>query len=189
MFFWFIKIIAYIPFWLLYPTFIKKKTKLPKGKCIFVCNHLSNLDALILLNSFCRTQYVVAKKELYKRPLLRAFLKGMKTIPIDRQNIDIASIKQCLAVLKNNKTLTLFPEGTRNKTIEPLLEIKDGAGIFAIKSGAPIVPIWIKKKPRLFRFNTFYVGEPFYLTKEDSQNCGEIIKNHLLNLRKEYLKK
>ena len=189
MFFWFIKVIAYIPFWLLYPTFIKKKTKLPKGKCIFVCNHVSNIDALILLNSFWRAQYVIAKKELFKRPLLRAFLKGMKSIPIDRDNVEISTIKQCMSVLKKDKVLTIFPEGTRNKTDKPLLEIKDGAGVFAVKSGAPIVPIWIKKRPKPFVFNTVYVGEPFYLTKENSQNSGEIIKNHLLNLRQEHIKK
>ena len=189
MFFWFIKIIAYIPFWLLYPTFIKKKTKLPKGKCIFVCNHISNIDALILLNSFCRSQHVIAKKELFKRPLLRAFLKGMKAIPIDREKVEISTIKQCMTVLKKNKVLTIFPEGTRNKTSEPLLEIKNGASVFAVKSGAPIVPLWFKKKPRLFRFNTLYIGEPFYITKEEADNSGEIIKNHLLNLREEHLKK
>ncbi len=188
MFYWFIKIIAFIPFWLLYPTFVKRKSKLPKGKCIFVCNHLSNIDALLLLNIFTRTQHVLAKKELYKRPLLRAFLKGMKTIPIDRENVEISTVKQCLKLLKNNKTLTIFPEGTRNKTQEPILEIKNGAGIFAVKSSAPIVPIWIKKKPRLFRFNTIYIGEPFYITKEQSDNSGEIIKEQLLKLREESLK-
>lgn len=189
MFYWFMKIIAFIPFWLMFPAIVRKKNKLPKGKCIFVANHRSNVDPLLLVNMFWRTQHFIAKKELFKNPLLRAIMKGMKSIPIDRDKVEISTIKLCLSVLKNNKILTIFPEGTRNKTKEPLLEIKNGTSVFAIKSNAPIVPIWIKKQPRLFCMNTIYVGEPFYLTKEDSDNSGEIIKQHLLKLREQQIKK
>ena len=93
-----------------------------------------------------RKQYCVAKKELFKNKLIKIFLKGMNAIPIDRQKVEISTVKKCLSVLKNNKILTIFPEGTRNKTKEPLGDIKSGASIFATKSNSPIVPIWIKKK-------------------------------------------
>ena len=186
MFYWIIKIVAFIPFWLLYPTIIKKEKKIPKGKCIFICNHKSNIEPLILMNSFWRNQHTISKKELFNKWYLRPILKTMKAIPVDRDKVDISAIKLCLSVLKNNETLTIFPEGTRNKTNEPLLPIKDGTGIFAVKSNAPVVPMWIKKRPRLFVLNTIYVGEEFYLTKENAQNANEIIKHNLLKLRETY---
>lgn len=189
MLFWIMKVIAYIPFWLLYPIRIKKFNKIPKGKCIFIANHLSNIDPLIMVNMFWRKQFVLSKKELFKKPLLRAFLKGMNAIPIDRDNVEIKTIKQCLNVLKNNKTLTLFPEGTRNKTNNLLLEIKNGTGIFAARSNAPVVPMWFKKKPKLFCFNTLYVGEPFFISKDNVDNSGEIIRDNLIKLREKSLNK
>ena len=185
-FYWFLKIICYIPFWLLYPTIIKKETKVPKGKCIFICNHKSNIEPLILMNAFWRIQHTVSKKELFKKWYTRPFLKAMKAIPIDRDKVDISAVKLCLSVLKKNETLTIFPEGTRNKTNEPLLPIKDGTGIFAIKSNAPVVPMWIKKRPKLFVINTIYIGKEFYINKEDAENANEIIKQKLLNLREKY---
>lgn len=189
MFYWFLKIIAYIPFWLLYPTKVKKFAKIPKGKCVFVVNHRSNIDPLIMVNMFWREQHVIAKKELYKNKLLSAILKGMKTIPIDRERVDLSTIKQSLTVLKKGKILTIFPEGTRNKTNNVLGEIKEGAGLFAIKGDAPIVPIWIKKKPRPFCLNTIYVGESFTLNKSDLEQSSKIIEQQLLLLRERTLKK
>ncbi len=182
MFFWFIKIIAFIPFWIMFPARLKNKKNLPKGKCVIIANHRSNLDPLLLVNMIWRKQYCIAKKELFKNCLLRGFFKSMNAIPIDRQKVEISTVKQCLSVLKNNKILTIFPEGTRNKTNKALGEIKGGASIFAIKSNAPIVPVWIKKKPRLFCFNTIIIGKPFYITKEESSNSDEILKNKLLEL-------
>ncbi len=189
MFFWFIKIIAFLPFWILYPTFVKHKKNLPKGKCIIIANHRSNIDPLLLLNMFWREQHCVAKKELFKNKVLGGFLKKMHAIPIDREKVEISTIKLCLNTLKNNKMLTIFPEGTRNKTKEPLLEIKNGASIFAVKSNAPVVPVWIKKKPRLFCFNTIIVGEPFYITQENLENGGILMRENLLKVREISLKK
>lgn len=189
MFFWFVKILAFIPFWILFPTKIKKFAKIPKGKCIFVANHRSNIDPLIMLNVFWREQNIVAKKELYKNKVFSLVLKGMKTIPINREKVELSTVKHCLTVLKKNKILTIFPEGTRNKTNNILGEIKEGAGLFAIKGNAPIVPIWIKKKPRPFCLNTIYVGEPFVLTKDDLDDSSKIIAEKLLSLRERTLKK
>ena len=187
MFYWLIKELAYITFWLFCPTILKERKNLPKGKCIFVVNHKSNFDPLVLCNTIWREQHILAKKELFKHFGLRLFLKGMKSIPVDREKVEISTLKQCFSVLKNNKVLTIFPEGTRNKTKEPLLEIKDGAGIIAIKTNAPIVPIWIKKKPRPFVLNKVYIGKPFYLTIED-ENPNEIIKQKLLEVEENTIK-
>ena len=187
MFYWLIKVLAYIPFWIFCPTILKGRKNLPKGKCILVVNHKSNFDPLVICNMIWREQHILAKKELFKHFGLRSFLKGMKSIPVDREKVEISTLKQCFSVLKNGKILTIFPEGTRNKTKEPLLGIKDGAGIIAIKTNTPIVPVWIKRKPRPFVLNKVYIGEPFYLTKDD-ENPNEIIKQKLLEVRDKNVK-
>lgn len=183
MFYYIMKILAFIPLWIFCPTIIKGKRNIPKGKCIFVINHRSNFDALIILNMIWRRQYVLCKKEAFKHFPTRCILKGMGAIPVDRQKVELSTLKQCFFVLGKEKVLTIFPEGTRNKTNEPLLKLKDGAGIIAQKTNSPIVPIWIKKKQKPFCFNTIYVGEPFYITKED-KNSNEIISQKMLELKK-----
>lgn len=182
MFFWLIKILCYIPFWLLYPVVFKGK-KIPKGKVVLISNHISNCDPLILLNMIWRSQYVISKKELFKSKIGNAFFRGMKAIPVDREKVEISTIKQSLSVLKKGKILTIFPEGTRNKTDQPLLEIKNGASIFAYKANAPIVPVWFSRKPRLFRLTKVYIGEPFYITKDNFDNSGKVMEEKLLELR------
>ena len=150
MFFWIIKILAYIPFWILFPTIIKNKKNLPSGKCVLVSNHRSNIDPLLLVNMIWREQHCLAKKELFKNWLLKAFLKGMKAIPVDRKNVEISTVKTCLKVLKNNKILTIFPEGTRNKTNNPLGEIKSEQSFWEQNTKQQFYQYCIKKNPNFF---------------------------------------
>lgn len=184
----FIKIVLYVLLRFLYPTSFKGKKNIPKGRAVFICNHTSNIDVILVELSSWKKKYYLGKKELFKNKFVGGFLKSINTIPIDRNKADINAIKQSLKVLKNEKALVIFPEGTRNKTDKELSSIKAGAAMFAIKSKSPIVPIWIKKRPKLFRFNTLRYGEPFTLNefydkKLDSETlskAGEIITKKLL---------
>lgn len=113
-------------------------------------------------------------------------------IPIDRGKTDLKAIKMSMKVLAENKILTIFPEGTRNKTNEDLGEVKAGAGMLAIKTKTPIVPVWIEKKPRIFRLNTIKFGKPFTLeeyydkklTSDVLAEAGEKIAERLLENKK-----
>lgn len=189
MIYWIIKIITFIPFAILFPCRFVNKKKIPKGKVIFVCNHKSNIDYIYLWNSIWRKQYVLAKKELFKNKFVGWFFKKCGGIPVDRENIDLGVIKNSLTVLKREKILTIFPEGTRNKTNQPLLEFKAGASLFAVKSQAPIVPLYIKKRPHLFGFNKVIVGDPIYFDssfkgQEGIDNANNIIREKMLDLNK-----
>lgn len=162
-----IKILFFIPAWLLFPTIFKGKRNIPKKNAILVCNHRSNLDCLILTMSTCRNQKYLAKKELFKNKCFGGILKGLGCIPIDRQKTDLTAIKLSLKVLKEGELLTIFPEGTRNKAEgekqDDLQQVKAGACMLAIKSKSPIVPVWIKKKSRPFCLNTLRFGKAFTL--------------------------
>ncbi|MDD4111239.1 MAG: lysophospholipid acyltransferase family protein [Clostridia bacterium] len=183
-----LKVILYVFLWIMYPTIYKGKKNIPKGKVIFISNHTSNADPIIVEMSAWKEKFYLVKKELYKNKFIGGFWKRMNTIPIDRGKTDLSAIKAALKVLNRGKSLVIFPEGTRNKTGEELGAVKSGAAMLAIKAKSPIVPIWIKKKPRLFCPNSLRYGKPFtleqfYDKKLDSEvlnQAGKIIAEKLL---------
>ena len=177
MFYKIIQIIVWPFYRLFHPIKLIGKKNLPKGKAILVCNHYSNSDVVVLGTTIFRKQHFLGKKELFKNKFNSWFLKKMGAIPIDRNAVDLKAIKSCLNVLKKDKLLTIFPEGTRNKTEEALLEIKNGAGMIAVKSGAPIVPLWLEKKPKAFRRNKLIIGEPISM----EEYAGQKLSNELLD--------
>lgn len=177
MFLRFLKILLYVFFWFLFPTIFKGKRNIPKGKVIFICNHTSNVDPIIVELSCWKEKFYLSKKELFKNKLVGGILKNMNTIPIDRGKTDLNAIKMSLKILNKGKALVIFPEGTRNKTNETLGEVKAGAAMFAIKAKAPIVPIWIKKKAKLFRFNVLQFGKPFTLEEFYDQKLNNTVLN------------
>jgi len=188
MMFWLMKFILYIPFWILFPTRIKGKRKIPKGKVILVCNHRSNIDYIYLFNRLWRKQFVLSKESLFKKKLVSAFFRSCGGIPVNRDKVSISTIKKSLEVLKKGKMLTIFPEGTRNKTEQPLLEFKGGASVFSIKANAPVVPIFITKKPRIFCLNKIVVGDPIYFDEsfkgeEGTERANNVIREKMLELK------
>lgn len=184
----FVKFLIYPWVWLLFPTVFKGKKNIPKGRVIFICNHTSNIDGILLVLATWRKQYFLAKKELFKNRFMRGIMKFVNAIPVDRGKTDLNAIKLSMRVLNDEKVLTIFPEGTRNKTEQELSEVKAGAAMFAIKTKTPIVPVWIKKKPKVFRPNTLRFGkaftlEEFYdqkLTAEVMEKAGQKIAEKLL---------
>ncbi len=198
MFYMICKILLWIPLMLLHPTSIKGKKNLPKGKAILCLNHRSNWDYVMFgLNS--TTKYrVLAKKELFKNKLFGAILRNFGGIEIDREANDINAIKTCMKVLKDNKKLLVFPEGTRLKDETQVMgEIKSGLALIAIKTKTPVVPVWIVKKAKLFRRNTYLIGKPFelsdfYGTKLDEEaleKANLFVRNKMLEVREQWLEK
>lgn len=193
MFFMICKIIFWIPLMILHPTRVVGKKNLPKGKAILSMNHRSNWD-YVLFGANSRKKYrVLAKKELFeKNKAFRALLLNWGGVPIDRDNPDIEAIKTCMRYLKEDKQLLIFPEGTRLKDEEQILgEIKSGLALIAIKTKTPIVPVWIVRKPKLFRMSKYIIGKPFELSQFYGQKLDEttlaeansIVRDQMLALR------
>ncbi len=154
----------YLPFKILYPTKVIGKKNLPKGSCIIASNHTSNLDAVVFALNTWEKKYYLAKKELFKKKFNAFFLKKFGAIKIDRQTSDVSAIKNSLKVLKNGKKLVIFPEGTRvnNENME-LGQVKQGVSMFAIKAKTQIVPMFLYRRPKMFRRNKIFIGKPFSL--------------------------
>lgn len=169
--------LAFIPGRIIFPSRIYGKKNLPKGKAVLTINHTSNLDSVIIALGTYEKKFYLAKKELFKNKLCSSFLKCLGAIKIDRSIADISAIKQSLTVLKKNKKLIIYPEGTRNKSAQDedlnLGEVKSGAAMLAIKSKSPIIPIWIYNRPKAFRTTKVLIGKPYTLEEFYGQKLGD----------------
>lgn len=109
---------------------------------IFFPNHQGLFDVLVFLDSCPRAFSFVAKKEASNIILLRQVIKALGAYPMDREDIR-QSMKVINAVtedVKNGKNFLIFPEGTRSKLGNKLLEFKGGSFKSATKAKCPIVP-------------------------------------------------
>lgn len=190
-------ILLFLPIKLLFPTKIIGKKNLPKRgqRCVVTSNHYSNFDGLIYEANLMHHFRFMSKKEIFKCKLFGWILKDVGLFPVDRQNFGPTDFKYTLKLLKGNKQVFIFPEGTRNKSgSEEMLKIRTGIITFASKSDAEIVPMVMLKKPKIFSKNYVLVGEPFKvtgdvpnkLTKEEMvinlQNYTKIMENLRKNL-------
>jgi 1-acyl-sn-glycerol-3-phosphate acyltransferase len=138
--------------------------EIPDETKFIVANHLQFFDPILYIAHMDSYMRFVTKKETGKMPLISRWLKDLGAIPIDREKNggDLVAVKAILRSIKNGDDIMIFPEGTRNKTgttdIQP---IKEGTALFAVKTGAMVLPIMIYKKHKLFRRNYLYVGKPF----------------------------
>ena len=112
------------------------------GGLIIASNHVSYLDPAVLAASVNRKIYFIAKKEIFKNTFISFILKNVNAFPVDRKNIDIIAFKKAINILREEKVLGIFPEGTRSSNGE-LQELKLGAIKIALKTGIPILPVGI----------------------------------------------
>ena len=117
----------------------------PARPCIFMANHVSNLDPPILLPTLpFRTAFFI-KRSLIKIPVLGLGMRLGDFIPVDRDGrLESAreSVQVANRVLASGVNISTFPEGTRSRSGK-LLPFKKGAFFLAMESGAPVVPISI----------------------------------------------
>lgn len=109
---------------------------------IFFPNHQGMFDVLVFLDSCPRAFSFVAKKEASNIILLKQVIKALGAYPMDREDIR-QSMKVINAVtedVKSGKNFLIFPEGTRSKLGNKLLEFKGGSFKSATKAKCPIVP-------------------------------------------------
>ncbi len=115
----------------------------PEGPCLFAANHQSMIDPPLVGGLIPREIAFVARKTLFENPLFGGVIRACRAIPLDRGEADLAAIRRTLAVLAEGRALLIFPEGTRSADGE-LQPAKSGAGLLALKSGVPVVPIRIR---------------------------------------------
>ena len=172
---------------------------IPKGRpCVFAANHRSYYDIPLALTRLDAPHGLVAKKEVDKLPLVRGWMRLLHCVFLDREDPRkaMAALNEAIDLVKKGYSLTIFPEGTRNKGPEgSLLEFKSGAFRIATKAKAPVVPVAITGSRDIMENHhmfmhpahvTIRVLEPIEtegLTKEEiralPQRTADIIARHL----------
>ncbi len=111
---------------------------------LFLSNHQSLLDPLIQLVGLKRDLAFLAKKELFRWPLLNWGLRWIDCAPIDRSDREraIESLRQAAEKLKRGVSFLAYPEGTRTPD-GTLLPFRKGVFLLALEAGVPIVPVTI----------------------------------------------
>jgi 1-acyl-sn-glycerol-3-phosphate acyltransferase len=122
----------------------------PDGGVILASNHRSFLDPFAIGCCIGRPIYFVAKRELFKNPLLGWFLNCLGAFPIKRGASDEESMATALALLERDQAVVIFPEGTRIRT-GSLARPRRGVGRLALESGSPVVPIAVTGSERARR--------------------------------------
>jgi len=133
---------------------------IPVGRsCIFMSNHVSNLDPPVLLPVLPGMASVMLKKELMGIPLLGTAMRMGKYVPVARgQSREEAEKSMVIAAeaLKSGLHMMVFPEGTRSKDGK-LLPFKKGGFYLAEATKAPIVPIVIKGTAQMMRKGSYKI--------------------------------
>ena len=166
---------------------------LPNRKCLLVGNHVSGWDPIMFTLATKNVISFVYKAEFQNNAFLRWVFDGMECIPVRRGEVDLNATKSILRLLKDDKAVCLFPEGTRNPQVDCLQEFRTGAALFALKTQAPLRPFYIWDKTKAFRKNYMIIGEEFTLdefydqpiSRKTLEEATAIIKSKVDELRVE----
>lgn len=123
---------------------ITGKENIKDKNYLIIGNHKSNLDSLILIWIFEKPLIFIGKDELRKMPFINSWFEEIGCLFIERDNIRQSAkvIIEGSNILKNTKSVTIFPEGRRVME-DGLGEFKAGSFKMAIKSENNILPIAI----------------------------------------------
>lgn len=113
-----------------------------KKSYIFVSNHISYLDAAILVKVFRQPFRPLGRAEMSKIPVF-GFIYRNAIVTVDRSSVTnrANSVRVLKSLISKGISVLVFPEGTFNMTTEPLKEFFDGAFRVAIETQTPVKPI------------------------------------------------
>jgi len=139
------------------------------GSGILAANHISFLDPPLVAASCPEELFFLAKKELFSIPVLGWFIRKFNARPVSSSASDAQVFKEIIKVLKKDRKVILFPEGTRSFTGE-MGKLQQGVAFLGIQSKCLIFPIYIhgvyelwkrgKKWPKLFGKTACIIGSP-----------------------------
>lgn len=121
-----------------------------EGKIILAGNHTHLLNCFSVALATKRCVHFVAKAELMKS-IGKYIFPGLGIIPIDRSTNGKEAILETEKYLEDGKLIAIFPEGTVNRTDDPMMPFKGGAVKIALDTGTDIVPFAITGKYKPFR--------------------------------------
>lgn len=171
-----------------------------KTPTIFVCNHLSNSDGLVLDKALKTIDPTfVAGAKLSNNAVTSIGIHVIKTTNIKPNTADNDGLKKIINLVKQGESLVIFPEGTRSR-VGSLIEAKKGILLIAKMTGAPILPIGLYGTEKLLPINkegdmsaeTFHsadvhinIGRQFELpersTEQNKKEYEDFATNYIMN--------
>lgn len=161
-----------------------------EGGVLLCANHIHALDPVVVGVNAPRPVHYMAKEELFSVPILGSIVSKVYAFPVKRGLSDREALRKGLSVLKEGHVLGLFPEGTRSKTGK-LGKGLAGAGFFALRTNANVVPCAIIGPYKTFKSIKVVFGEPIDLTearrnKISAEEASEIIMKAIEKLINTY---
>ncbi|MGB5581737.1 MAG: 1-acylglycerol-3-phosphate O-acyltransferase, partial [Woeseia sp.] len=125
---------------------------------VFLFNHQSAIDVLIIAKLLRRDFNAIAKQEIALNPLVGPVFRVADTVFIDRRNHDkaIEALRPVVESLRSGMSLAIAPEGTRSNS-DRLGPFKKGPFHIAMQAGVPIVPIVIHNASDVLPKGGFFV--------------------------------
>ena len=118
------------------------------GQYLIVSNHRSIIDPLIVEIAFKNKgvhSLWIAKKELFNSYFFGVFTRNSGSILLDRESSQMGSFfNDVKAAVAEGYSISVFPEGSRNKGEAPLSEFKKGSQLIAVKNRLPMLPVFIR---------------------------------------------
>lgn len=148
---------------------------IPDQACLYVGNHTSYFDIVVLSATSPGSIGFVAKDSLEKIPGLAGWMRLIHCLFLDRNDIKkgLETIMTGVGYLKEGYSMCIYPEGTRSKTGQ-LGEFKGGALKMAQRAKAPVVPVAVSGTREIFENNAglqikpaqvhISFGQPFVIT-------------------------
>uniref|UniRef100_A0A1I7VKM0 1-acyl-sn-glycerol-3-phosphate acyltransferase n=1 Tax=Loa loa TaxID=7209 RepID=A0A1I7VKM0_LOALO len=152
------------------------------GPFVFVCNHQSSIDIVVLSHFWPSKCTVMMKNSLKYVPFFNFASLLSRAVFVDRFNRDkaIQSLEECAKKVTEQKlSVFIFPEGTRNHG-DGMIEFKKGAFNLAVFAQIPIVPIVISSYKQFYNKNMRYFADSGYVIAEimdPIQTVGKTIQD------------
>lgn len=164
----------------------------PKDQSVlYVGNHRGIFDIVLCYPRVPGPTGFIAKKEILKVPLLNIWMIYMDCLFLDRSDIrkGLEMVLTAIDKVKNGISIFIYPEGTRNKTDQPLGDFHKGSFKIAQKTGCPIVPVVVNHTEEILEKHMPFIRstrvtieycKPIVikdLDKEDQKNIDQYVKN------------
>ena len=169
--YWFMRLVFLTYFRLFHRHSVYGIENIVKGQAIIAPNHASYFDPPLVCASCPEEISFLAKKTLFSLFFFGSLIKKLNAYPVSGTPGDHGSLKLIYKLLSEKKKVVIFAEGFRSHEGQ-LNPIKQGIGMIALRSQAPIIPCYIygtfhvwnryRRYPRLFGKTACVFGKPIY---------------------------